>query len=367
MARRVCVDSMAVYDLQVEGNGNFFANEILVHNCIIIDDLIRTSEEALSSTIMEAHWKWYTSIILGRMRAKTRLALINTRWSRRDLCGKIIATAKQTKEDWKVVKYKAIAGEDDPLGRKPGEALWPEQVPIKQLLIDKQLSPFWDAAWQQEPRDEDGGHFSPTKWPRYWRADRGWGLLHNGEPRTLKREELFVMISVDWAASERKRSDYTCMGVYALTPFNTILVLEIVNDRFPLENVVGELAKLCRKWSPGMVIVETGGFQTSVAIECRRHLEIPEPVRVTPYGSTKLQRAYQAITLGQGGRILLPREDEPWVDVFEEQLIDFTGDDDEHDDIVDSLAYMATRCQHLIKGSNFVEQGPCVLVEGYRP
>ncbi len=337
----------------------------------VIDDLIRHAEEALSFTIMDAHWKWYTSTVLGRMRAQTKLSIVNTRWSTKDLCGRILATAKQTGEKWRVVKYKAIAGENDPLGRKPGEALWPEQVTLQQLLINKKLSPFWEAGWQQEPRDEGGSHFRVGTWSTYGTIEGGWTLPIGGVSRVVKRQDLFVIISVDWAASERKRSDYTCIGVYGVTQSGCMLVLEIINDRFPLENVVPELAKACEKWRPGLVVVESGGFQTAVAMECRRHWQIPEPRRVTPYGTTKLQRAYHAITLGQGGRIYLPgpavpKDERRWLDAFEEQLVSFTGDNDDHDDMVDSLAYASTQCQYLLKPANFVENRPLVLLPGFQ-
>ncbi|WP_404826653.1 hypothetical protein [Peribacillus frigoritolerans] len=39
-----------VYDIQVEGTSNFFANKILVHNCLIIDDHIKNRKEANSQT-----------------------------------------------------------------------------------------------------------------------------------------------------------------------------------------------------------------------------------------------------------------------------------------------------------------------------
>jgi hypothetical protein len=43
---RIRTGRRPVYDLQVEGNGNFFANEILVHNCYIIDDPEKDKREA---------------------------------------------------------------------------------------------------------------------------------------------------------------------------------------------------------------------------------------------------------------------------------------------------------------------------------
>lgn len=39
MVRFICDESVPVYDLQVAGCHNFFANEVLVHNCIVLDDI----------------------------------------------------------------------------------------------------------------------------------------------------------------------------------------------------------------------------------------------------------------------------------------------------------------------------------------
>ncbi|MFY0802067.1 hypothetical protein [Peribacillus frigoritolerans] len=39
-----------VYDIQVEGTSNFFANKILVHNCLIMYDHIKNRKEANSQT-----------------------------------------------------------------------------------------------------------------------------------------------------------------------------------------------------------------------------------------------------------------------------------------------------------------------------
>lgn len=334
----------------------------------LIDDLIRNAEEALSATVMENHWLWYKTTVQGRMRKNTRVCIINTRWGKRDLCGKILAEAKATGEQWRHIKYKAIADENDPLGRKPGEALWPEQVPLAQLLVSRHKNPFWEAAWQQEPREEEGAHFSPGLWPRYYAVPYGWAMKANGVLTEVRRDQLFIVVSVDWAATARKRSDYTAIGVFGITPQNNVLVLEVVNERFPLAQCVPELDKVCKKWRPGMVVVESNGFQEAVALECRRYPAIPEPHRAMPHGNTKLQRAWNSIKLAAEGRIYTPEyteKDTRWLNDFEEQLLNFTGDDDEHDDIVDMLSHFIRECQStLILPSNYERMDPVVLIPG---
>jgi len=55
------------YDIQVEGTGNFFAGEILVHNCLIIDDPVRDAMYADSPSWREKMWEWYSSVAYTRL------------------------------------------------------------------------------------------------------------------------------------------------------------------------------------------------------------------------------------------------------------------------------------------------------------
>ncbi|MGH3779651.1 MAG: hypothetical protein ACRDRO_03200, partial [Pseudonocardiaceae bacterium] len=68
VVRRVREGTITVYDLQVEGNRNFFAGEILVHNCLIVDDALRGHQDADSDTIRGNLHDWWESV------ARTRLA-----------------------------------------------------------------------------------------------------------------------------------------------------------------------------------------------------------------------------------------------------------------------------------------------------
>lgn len=56
-----------VYDIQVEGTSNFFAGEVLVHNCLLIDDPIRDAMFADSPTWRQHLWDWFTSTAYTRL------------------------------------------------------------------------------------------------------------------------------------------------------------------------------------------------------------------------------------------------------------------------------------------------------------
>ena len=93
-------------------------------------------------------------------------------------------------------------------------------------------------------------------------------------------------------------------------------------------------------------------------------------------GRGKLERALYAITMGQGGRILLPSDvpghknpvtgvEEPgWVEGLCRQLASFTGAADCADDLVDALAYLAEEATLLRPATGTVGTGPCKLDEG---
>lgn len=82
-----------VYDLQIEGTNSYFAGDILVHNCTIIDDPIKNAEEAYNDRVLDGIWNWYTGTFLSRSEKEGEgsIDIINhTRWNTNDLCGRVM-------------------------------------------------------------------------------------------------------------------------------------------------------------------------------------------------------------------------------------------------------------------------------------
>lgn len=67
MVEKLCGDDVEVYDIQVEGTSNFFAEEILVHNCFFIDDIVKDHEAAQSLDQREKTWEWWNSTAYTRL------------------------------------------------------------------------------------------------------------------------------------------------------------------------------------------------------------------------------------------------------------------------------------------------------------
>ena len=136
--------------MQVEGNNNFIANGVLVHNCGIIDDPYETDQDAHSWQYNETLWGWYDATFSLRAEPNASIIIAMARWTDWDFCARVL---KNEPGRWTVLKFPAIAEENDPAGRKPGEALFPERWPVDQLqkIMETRGRSTWAARLQQAP------------------------------------------------------------------------------------------------------------------------------------------------------------------------------------------------------------------------
>jgi hypothetical protein len=130
-------------------------------NCFIIDDPVKNAEDANSQLKRDKAWDWYQSTAYTRLEPNGAIILIMTRWHQEDLGGLLLKEMEAGGEQWEVLKFPAIAEENDILGRKIGEPLWKERYPIESLKrIESTVSAYWWAAmYQQSPYSRTGGTF----------------------------------------------------------------------------------------------------------------------------------------------------------------------------------------------------------------
>ncbi len=58
---------------------------------VIIDDLIKKSEDAYNELTLEKHWDWFTNTILSRLEGNDwKVIVVMTRWSENDLAGRLL-------------------------------------------------------------------------------------------------------------------------------------------------------------------------------------------------------------------------------------------------------------------------------------
>jgi hypothetical protein len=133
----------------------------------VVDDPIKDAADAESPTMRRRLWDWWTSVLNTRIEPGGSIIVIQTRWHEQDLAGKILEG--EDASDWTCIDLPAICDtEDDPLGRKPGQALWPVRYGRKALEKIRRAvgERVWWSLYMQKPRPLEGGVW---KWP--WITD----------------------------------------------------------------------------------------------------------------------------------------------------------------------------------------------------
>lgn len=167
---------------------------------LIIDDAHAGRSEAESKTIRDKILQWYFADCVSRLSRNAKVFVIGTRWHPEDLIGKLtdeeyvkgLVMAGQEQEIFNVTNIPAIAdhnpdiGEECPLGREPGEAVFPEERPLSFLQAIKASIPAyeWDSQYMGRPRAAGSGQIDTSKIRRIFIGDiptdipwvRGWDL-----------------------------------------------------------------------------------------------------------------------------------------------------------------------------------------------
>jgi len=237
-----------VYDIEVEGNHNFYANHILVHNCMIIDDIVKNAEEAMNEIVLEGHYEWFVNTMLSRLEKGGKIIIIATRWATKDLSGRIIEHYNSINVPIRVIVKKAL--QDD------GTMLCPEILDRKSYdLISKTMGQeIVRANYDQRPIDITGrlynvGFDTYTKLPT---DDRGQSVI----------EEVCAYID-----TADQGDDYLCMIIYGLYR-GQAYVLDVYFTKEGMEITEPETAKRLKEYSVNRAFAESNnggrGFARSV-------------------------------------------------------------------------------------------------------
>lgn len=229
-----------VWDIQVEGVANFFANGILVHNCVI-DDPISGFEEAQSLTQLQKVHGWYETDLVTRMKPGAKLVLICQRLARNDLAGYLIDRniAQPTRrQKVLVLKMECEEGDNDPLGRAPGDRLWPEWFSPEMVMDAKRDDFKWRTLYQQAPPSDDGSWVSTED------------IQFRPRPTVTSQSILYGMTDL---ALSVNTGDYTVHLVVAIDEVGDWDVVHGTRERVDPEQSSSRLVELagiyrCQEW-----------------------------------------------------------------------------------------------------------------------
>ena len=288
---------------------------------LIIDDPHSEQEAALAATspeIFDKVYEWYTSGPRQRLQPGGAIIVVMTRWSKKDLTGKILQSMiDKDGEHWEVISFPAILPSNNPL--------WPEFWSLAELEALRLELPAgkWNAQYQQEPTSEEGAIIK-REWWRLW------------EPEKPPRCE-FVIQSWDTAFTKSERSDYSACTTWGVFYLNenpndpNVILLDAYKKRMEFPELKEKAFNYYKEWEPDAFIVEAKASGAPLIFELRA-MGIPVQEFTPSRGNDKMVRINSVSDLFASGKVWAPAT--RWADELIEEMAAFPNSD--HDDLVDS-------------------------------
>ena len=215
---------------------------------MIIDDLIKNSEEAYNENVLDKHWEWFTNTMLSRLEEGGKIIIIMTRWATNDLAGRALEHFKGEKKKVRHVSMKALQDDGTMLC---DEILSRESYDTKVRAMGEDIA---SANYQQIPIDIKGKLYSSFK-------------TYKDIPRDNNGNPLFSKIRA-YIDTADEGSDYLCAIVYG--EYNKeAYVLDVYYTKDPMEVTEPATAKMLYENNVNIANVESnnGGRGFARAVE----------------------------------------------------------------------------------------------------
>lgn len=273
---------------------------------LIIDDPVKGREEADSETIQKKTWEAYQDDLRTRLVPGGSEIIIQTRWSENDLSGKILPEEYDGQtglircrdgRDWYVVCLPAqCERDDDPLGRKVGDYLWPEWFTEEHFDGFKAQPRTWSALFQQRPDPPEGTFFKKEWFLRYRPGDAPLGMNH--------------YITSDHAPGGGEHNDYNCFRVWGIDSNNEVWMRGGFRAQETIDKSVGKAVDLIRQHKPFAWFPEddnnwkaVSGYVAKELLKEKAFCRI-EPV--SPHGKDKPTKAQAFQAMASCGMVHIP-------------------------------------------------------------
>ncbi|WP_081351024.1 phage terminase large subunit [Priestia aryabhattai] len=292
---------------------------------LVVDDPIKNRTEALSPAYKNRLWNEWQNTLLTRLHPGGAVIIILTRWSEDDLVGRLL---EEEGEKWDVISLPAEAEDDDDLlGRKIGEPLWPERGYDEQWLTEKKKevgSQTWASLYQQRPSPESGNIIN-----------RSWWKYYKAPPAQFEE----IIQSWDCSFKDMSTSDYVVGTVWGRVGANRYL-LDMVRDKMGIVATMQAIRNMTAKYPDAQTkLVEDKANGTAV-IEMLKN----EIAGIVPYSpkESKVARLQAVSPQMEAGNIWIPDPSiAPWVHDYVEEITAFPNG--KHDDICDSTSMALLR------------------------
>jgi predicted phage terminase large subunit-like protein len=326
-------------------------------NGIVLDDVL-DQKQAESEIEQRKAINYYTKTVVPRLNTQNGwLLAVMTRFAEGDLGGHFIKLAEKS-GDWLILRTPLEAEDDDPMGRVPGESLWPEQFPpefIAQLKLSMSIAEY-GLVYQADPTGIAGDIFTSEG---YFKA-----LPANFWQEIMPK--CFTAQAVDLAFSKNLRTAFTVILTYAVDEHFNLYILHVDRARYSIKDSEERLKELIRWTRPLVTVVETESFHDATirSMVIRIMSEIMCDVRLDKPAADKVTRARLPAGRAEHGFMYIDRE-APWYRALMQELLGFPNT--VYKDQVDALSLAALTVQRMeergmrIKNTSTPQQARMVM------
>ena len=318
----------------------------------VLDDPVSGWEQAQSATQLEKIHNWFKADLKSRLKPSAKIIVICQRTAAYDMAGYVMKEfAENPTRRLRTIVLPMLAGEDDPLGRAPGERLWPGWY-TPEMVADLQKDEFiWKTMWQQEPPSDDGS----------WVTADDIKLVDT-VPDNLSR----YLVS-DLALSVNK-GDYSVHATVGVATNGSVYVTDMWRERTSVDVTVAKHLELVDMYNPLESLIDDDNASkvyVQLLANQARERGIPVPWKTMPMrGQDKETRAAPLRGMFKRGMIFFKRA--PWNRWIVNELLIFPNAIGSGvDDGVDALSLIGRRLSSLARpaGEAPVQKPPPTVQE----
>lgn len=215
---------------------------------MVIDDLVKNAYEANNESILEAQYEWFVNTMLSRREGKKKVLIIMTRWSSKDLAGKILEYVKENNISYSHINFKAE--------QEDGTMLCPSIFDKKASDRAKQLmgEDIYEANYNQTPIDMKGCLYSNLQ----------------------TYSELPTVLEIcNYTDTADEGTDYLCSINYAICSDDKAYILDVIYTQDAMEITEPLVAGMLTKDDVNYAVIESNnggkGFARNVERICREN------------------------------------------------------------------------------------------------
>jgi predicted phage terminase large subunit-like protein len=287
---------------------------------MIIDDPIKTREEANSEVYRNKLWDEWVDSFSTRLHPGAIVILILTRWHEDDLQGRLVNPEYGEPLPWNVINLPLEAEEDDLLGRTPGEPLWADRYGYKFIEDRKKYPSSFNALYQGRPTAAEGNILKKHWWKYYDKLP------------TLAR----TIISVDATFKDGEDSDYVVIQSWGKVGAD-IYLLDQIREKMDFPETLKAIESMKNRYTRATIIVEDKANGSAIVSMLRRKLSGVIPIN--PEGG-KVARVNAVSDHIESGHVHLP-SNVSWLTTFLDEASAFPNG--KNDDQVDAMSQALNR------------------------